>query len=558
MFTSGHAIPELLGAVFERLGSRHDFYNCALVNRQFNTFAISFLYRDLTFVLVWGQSHRQQKLINRLLQRPQLTTKIRKIVIILRSFHSPFLLQDDHLLNCALFGENMSRILQNANQLVCLEFINGTRISESTQLCMAQIAQNAMTTILCSIATLQNSGVEISLHLHQCVDDGLGGGDIEGRQLAQLFGTQVSALSLSDVSARHLHHLGNFSQLRSLVFLHPVSITDGPTIDWETIFRDVPLTTLHIQCTAFVSLPRTLQHLCIGNRDLRQTPQPPFRQTCWAAICRLEHLSSLNISYSSDSFDPWDGPPIHFNSSNLTSLNVRAACELGDVGTNINWLAELIFGPIFEHHHLDMIALHFFDEDVPEEFLASVFSAGAMASSIQINNDNGARTYHFDSLVNAAINTPHLRALRFPWPSSIRIEDYDTESRFDHTLEALNFHQCQQLARACPQLDIVQFPIGNEHPDDDLWLRSRDTTSLERFNALGYKCREARKAEYFQATKMRRLIDYASPCLNVCTILYLDPDPYIDAEHDMTLFLSLNQVRKHGDHSYLPALLFDH
>jgi hypothetical protein len=318
----------------------------------------------------------------------------------------------------------------------------------------------------------------------------------------------------------------------------------------------VPLTTR----TTFVSLPRTLQHLYIGNREVHDL-QPPLRQTCWAAICRLEHLSSLNISYSSESFDPWDGLPLPFNLSSLSSLSVRASQEEPEVETrtNINWLAALIFKHIFEHRRLDTIALHFFDEDIPEEFIASVFSAGAIASSIRIDNDNGARTYHFDSLVNAvATNTPHLQDLRFPWPSWIRTPNR-TESRFDYPLDELNFHLCQQLARSCPQLDIVRFPTGLAQPDEVLWRIEREMTSLERFNALGYKCREARKAEYYQATKMRRLVDCASPCLNVCTILYFDPGFFISAEYcEMTLFLSLNQVRKHGDHLYLPTLLSDH
>jgi hypothetical protein len=186
MFSSGYAIPELLDNVFERLRSRNDLYNCALVNRLFNTFAISFLYRDLTFNLA-SVDHGQQKLIKRLLQCPQLAMKIRKIAIHLQVCYSPVLLQPDYLLNSAMFGENMSRILQNANQLVYLELRNGRRVSEPTQPQLAQIAQNAITTILCSVATLQNSGAEISLVLHQCVADGLGHNNIEGRQLAQLF-----------------------------------------------------------------------------------------------------------------------------------------------------------------------------------------------------------------------------------------------------------------------------------------------------------------------------------------------------------------------------------
>jgi hypothetical protein len=411
MFNSGHAIPELLHAVFEGFGSRLDLYSCALVNKQFNTFAVSFLYRDLTFILYFRESPRystQQKLINRLLQCPQLATKIRKIAIEL-----PMKFSNDYEgPNCALFGENMSRILQNANQLVYLKFSNGSRAFEFEQPSEAQITQNTVTTILCSVATLQNSGIEISLELHQCVHDGLGNKDIEGRQLAQLFSSQVSALSLRDMSARYLHHLGGFSQLRSLAIQQPFSI-HLPTIDWETIFRDVPLTTLRIQCTTFLSLPHTLQHLFIGNDELRDSLQPPFRQICWAAICRLEHLSSLDISYSSKNFDPWDGPPIHFNSSKLSSLKVRAAW-VDEINTNVNWLAEFILGPIFEHRCLDTIVLRFFDEEVPEEFLASVFSAGATASSIQIDSDHGARTYHLDSLVNAAIKATCLQDLRFP------------------------------------------------------------------------------------------------------------------------------------------------
>jgi hypothetical protein len=82
------------------------------------------------------------------------------------------------------------------------------------------------------------------------------------------------------------------------------------------------------------------------------------------------------------------------------------------------------------------------------------------------------------------------------------------------------------------------------------WGLFRKRTAKDRLEAMGYHCKETRYVAYFQLVKMARLIDYTSPCLNLCTILDEDLDSIAveDSWADFFMFLSLNQVRRHGNH----------
>jgi hypothetical protein len=185
-------------------------------------------------------------------------------------------------------------------------------------------------------------------------------------------------------------------------------------------------------------------------------------------------------------------------------------------------------------------------------FIVSIFSESL--SSIQIRGRNGPRLYHFSNLLILHRITLDLRVLEFPWPTSATTEDYG--SGFTESLAELIIEHCQHLTFLCPQLDIVRIVTNNDPTNfEDPSLFSPTTTSRSQLEADGYQCRQARKAE---SIKMRRLIDYALPCLNFCTIFFFDlcGGPTLDKDYTMTLYLSLNQVRRHGIYLYCPAFVF--
>jgi hypothetical protein len=124
-------------------------------------------------------------------------------------------------------------------------------------------------------------------------------------------------------------------------------------------------------------------------------------------------------------------------------------------------------------------------------------------------------------------------------------------NRWDGILEDITFSQSQQIALSCSRLDIIQFSIGIDGSVDhyveqrQFWAR----TSRERLSMLGYRSTEARYSAYYQNIKMARLIDCASPCLSLCTILERE-NQFALKKGNLILFLSLNRVQKHGDNVY--------
>jgi hypothetical protein len=554
MFNSGYALPELLDAVLEHLG-RDDLYNCSFVNKQFRAHVPSFLYRELSFTFyVHGDHGRQKKLLRRLRGSRHLAAHIRRLKIRIPCVLVHYNEQNELPYDCEVFGEEIVDILRNTTQLEWLEFNDERLGASSSQSQMDTLVHYTKTLIFIAVSQLNNIP-KLSLDLGRSVVTRSGHYDFEGRALlVQLLSSRVYELTVPGVSlTRHPSRLTRFPQLRKLEIQLYLSPAPSDPIDFEAIFDGVPLTNMGLDCNYITSLPRTVQHLRFGSKF--QNIDGRLCQTGWAAICRLEHLSTLAISYSSHKSQPWDGPPMPFKSSNLTSLKARFDSAENPAKLDIDWLTWNIFDPIFTHGHLETIEVGFWNETLSPNFIASTFCESL--SSIEIRGRNGPRTYRFVDLVVLLRITPNLQVLEFPWPTSATVEDYG--SRFTEPLEELTLQHCQHMSFLCPQLDIVRIVIGNDPTNfDEPWLLSQKTTSRSRLEASGYHCRQARKAEFFQSFKMRRLIDYASPCLNFCTIFYFDlrGGPTLDEDYTMTLYLSLNQVRRHGMYLYFPLSCF--
>jgi hypothetical protein len=550
MFVSkDYVLPELLDSVLGYL-PHWDIHSCSLVNKQFSARATPLLYLDLPFYLHTKfrtrLRTRQKELFARFRQSPQLAANIRRIEICLNTRVKEQKSDEE----CTKFGDEIADILQNSSSLENLLFNNDSRTgtSETAQL-EDEIVRRALITILCAVVELKSSP-KITLKLLHCLDDGTGNNDAEGRQLAQLFGSRVSALSVRQISLTHLQTIGHFSHLDSLEITSPVDHDSYQTADFEAIFEGVPLTRLIMDYGSVRSLPRTVQDLRVGRYDQLQGP---LCQAGWGAICRLRHLSSLDLAYHSE-VKLWVGQPTPFSSSNLRNLTVRFL-DHGRGKTDIDWLTTHILRPIVEHcsRHLETVEWYSYADDVSADFLETIFNAADKMSSIDVHTERGARAYQFQTLLTWLQNAPRLRDLQLPWPSEVsgRPEPDSLEPRWDAILEDLSFRQCQQLAALCPQLDCVRFNIGS-YPGSlrEACEQFRRTTHSKRIDALGCICEKARQNAWFQSLKMTRLIDTASPCLKLCTILCEDFE--YEVEDDTVLYLSLRLVRRHGDHPYVP------
>jgi F-box-like len=541
MFISkNYAVPELLDTVLGYL-EHHDLYNCSLVNKQFSAHATPALYRDLSFQLhthIGAERTRQKNLFATFRQSPRLASNIRQIKIVLDTSYG---LRHKSKDECTKFGDEIAHILQNSSCLENLSFDNQCRGGPTTH--DDEIVCQALITILCAVHSLESSRmIELAL-LHSL--DGTGNNDVEGRQLAQLFGSRVFSLSVGEISSTHLQALGGFSQLNNLVLTWSLPHETYRTADLETIFDGVPLTNLELDYGSVLSFPRTVQTLRLGERQ-----GGTLSRTAWQAICRLKELSQLDFCLD---IEPWHAPPTIFCSPKLRSLTVRLYTR---TQIDTQWLTRQIFQPIFEHHRLETVSIYIVDGDISTDLLTTIFSTAIDRTlSVRIHNRLGARTYHLPDLLTWLTSAPKLQDMRLPWPSQLFRPDHDDEDlfRWGIVLEALSFQQCQQLAALCPDLDVIQFGIGLYPWINEETSNFKATTCRKRLDALGYKCRKARKVAYLQHIKIARLIDHMSPCLHLCTILYEDRDYF--REDEMVLYLSLNLVRNHA-HEYLPSIDF--
>jgi hypothetical protein len=552
MFLSmNYAVPELLDAVLGYLRP-YDVYNCSLVNKQFSARATSLLYRDLSFSLHTkfrtSFRTRQKKLFARFRQSPQLAANIRRIEILLNNRFTGQKSDEE----CTKFGDEIADILQSSSSLESLSFHNHSRTGSLVNARQDEIVRRALITILCAVVALKSSP-KIELKLLHCLDDGQGNKDAEGRQLAQLFGSRVSALSVGEICSTHLKTIRQFSQLNSLELTSSGDHDSYQTADLEAIFEGVPLTRLTMTYGSIHSLPRTVQVLRLG---FESRPGGPLCQAGWGAICRLRHLSSLDLKYTNPKL--WVGPPTPFSSSNLRNLSVRF--EFQGPKTDTDWLTTHILRPIVEHRprHLETVVWYSYCDDISTDLLETIFNAAEKMSSIIVHTECGARAYQSQSLLTWLQNTPRLRRLQLPWPSEVVSgpPEPDILSHWGVILEDLSFRQCQQLAALCPLLDSVRFNVGS-YPESliEACKQFRRTTHGKRLDALGCICKWARQIAWFQSLKMTRLIDPASPCLKLCTIFCEDLD-YGRVENDTVLYLSLRLVRRHGDHPYVSNRVF--
>ena len=273
-----------------------------------------------------------------------------------------------------------------------------------------------------------------------------------------------------------------------------------------------------------------------------------FHET-WSAVCGLKHLEELIIRCSGVELE--DGPPCRFNSSNLRTF------ELSVDNTSDVDLARQILSPVLENSSPSVVEVDL--DNLESAVLPPIFTKSYALSSLVISSDSHTydefNSYTFEDLLAGVKNAPRLENAQLPWP---------TVNGEGETTPRLSYTHAQELANAWPNLDEIEFRLSpclnqNQYSSwsgfDSFTLKIPENMPFDR-QKLQFPFWRLSHWALLQSFKMDKFMDDASPCLNLCTLFfkfgdenYPDTTPG-DGGQNISVFLSLKQVRRHAGHLY--------
>jgi len=316
--------------------------------------------------------------------------------------------------------------------------------------------------------------------------------------------------------------------------------------DLRRFLSGIPLIklTVVVQCDDLISsLPSKLRIL-----RLYLFRSSLFHET-WSAVCGLKHLEELIILC--DGVE--DGPPCRFNSSNLRTFEFSVDTPF-DTPFDAN-LAHQTISSVLENSSPSVVEVKL--NNLESAFLHPIFTRNYALSSLVISSDpfsyHKSNVYTFEDYLAGVKNTPRLQNAQLPWPTG--------NSGEGETTQRLSYTHAQEFANAWPNLDEIEFRLRP-------YLQQNKYSSWSGFDSFTLKIPEnmpfdRQKLQFWrlshwallQSFKMDMFIDDASPCLNLCT-LFFDfgdknyPDTTTGYRHNICVFLSLKQVRRHAGHLY--------
>jgi F-box domain len=316
MFLGDYPVPELLDNVLQYLATP-DLAACALVNRQFKSHATAFLYRDMKLCLHLSSKKNFREYIrpSSIFWDPYITypglAQTKTLEINLNPVEAESLDLDYFFSDKFALPINIRRIFEQLDTLKLLEVV----LPDAELSRRDAIERQMALVMICDEIGALKSNPDINFY-------GVNGDWATGkgnpiRRVNDRF--KVLGLAIFDeIGPQGYSNLTSFRNLRDLYINLPrKGYVEGPCeIDWEPMFEGIPLTRLFLSSTAFRSLPRTVQHLYIG--DDQDVGNEMLSLTNWAAVCALQDLETFCFSF--DWIEEWDEAPMHFNSTNLLSL----------------------------------------------------------------------------------------------------------------------------------------------------------------------------------------------------------------------------------------------
>ena len=356
--------------------------------------------------------------------------------------------------------------------------------------------------------------------------------------------TRLDVVSKEIHDSSLLEFLSRFHNLR-LLEIWDFSSSGNNEYDMDPFLGHLPLLklTLH-EMEQVASLPHQLKVLNIGSDGT-----PLLTNSVWTAACNLKCLSELNIECD-DTEETQNEEPFVFKSSNLQTFSGTLTAKTEEI------LRHQIIQPILVScHHLTSVNLYI------NSSLSSIFLAVLLSneSLITVEMSAAASPYTFQEFAALPKTLSNLENLQLPWPATIGVPTNDDEGmmmdwRYDRDRsqdvpERLSFDQCQHLAAKFPKLNEIVFEMDAEalYGIYQTW-----SESSQHDMSLDSATVDIGKSRHDQSFKMAKFIDQESPCLNLCSVfVYSSKDNnYIDREGNspmtMTLFLSLNQIRRHA------------
>jgi hypothetical protein len=246
----------------------------------------------------------------------------------------------------------------------------------------------------------------------------------------------------------------------------------------------------------------------------------------WKAVCGLKRLDELVIHCRTVE----DGPSRRFESSNLRLFELVVEHDRGAT------VVHQIISPIFT----DCRRLSVFRFGHSPCSSATLSSILIPSSTLNV----GSRpSYIFQTLVDYA-NRRRPHNITLPWPTGD-----------DGVPEHLTMEQAQHLAAEWCNPHEIEFQLTdsapNRHPGFDSF--SFKNSPNMPFYRSKLRLELSRMSEYalLHSSKLARLIDESSPCLNICTLFFHfedKQDTQGEPGRNIVMFLSLEQVRRHDGH----------
>jgi len=566
MHNHSFLLPELIDDVFQYL-QKGDLYRCSQVNRQFNARAIPLLYRTVELFFhapVWYPKAKEQEngVWSQLCHDPEILLYIHELKICIlhnprwqrggRETDPPFEKRVEYIL-CQ--GRNIRRLSiqdfgREVRRFAEYEIVVGPRMSPDLRM------TNAAQYIFNVLEELEGHR-EITLDLWNV--------SLQGDQEFLLrLGDKSQVVNLS-ANGFHLPSdcllLQPFSKLRQLCLRDHIETPNFEALEFETVFENTPLQYLQINVSNIESLPRTLEELRIGGGGAGKV----LTRKTWQAVSRLRHLTNLTASHERLE-QHW--APFAFESENLRSVILSFTRE-----TNSNRFEQQILSPVLASSR----SLYSFMLS-PQLLSASTFKSFSNCpeshSITVLNIYSHYTTFDFEDLVVSICSLPGLQHLTMPWPvmfspypfevSELQTNvgaEQSTSEEFDQP-DVLHFTHCEAIAASCPSLAQISFfveedVLADEHdyhffreeeedseedPDTDeegKAILPLDPENLETLDTDQWSL--IKRSQQFKNGRFVSVDN--SPCLHVCTVFYDACDS--DSEHEISLLVLLNQVRKH-------------
>jgi len=343
-----------------------------------------------------------------------------------------------------------------------------------------------------------------------------------------------------------LQFLSRFSELQYLGVWNLRSHNHNEH-DMDQFLGHLPLRALTLHDSDHVgTFPHQLHSLDIQHHGTVHT------LSIWAATCNLTHLSNLNMDCQ-DTEESQDEDTFVFKSSNLQTVAGTLTAKTEII------LRNQIIKPIFANcRSLESVELHF-NTSLSSESLITLLSKESL---VHVDLSSGASPYTFQDFALLSRSLPNLERLRLPWPFTIGIPTNDEDETVmdwrckrdssEDVPERISFEQCTLLAAKFPKLGEIVFEIDTE-PLGHMyrtWSGTHDSAMY-----LEPTKSDENNVHRAQGFKMSTFVDEQSPCVNICSVFVCSfngnddtLDGEVDSQMSMSLFLSLNQVRRHANH----------